>query len=107
MGLTTLWDVPKDLVQAVEDLAGENLDRFSPEDLADYIAKRGFPDLFPQWTETQIETSRQEGKIPDLKNWKTMLDEGKTGLDALMNLAAINSFTADQEEMDNRVAGTV
>ena len=105
--LTTLWDVPKDFVQAVEDLAGENLDRFSPEDLADYIAKRGFPDLFPQWTETQIETSRQEGKIPDLKNWKTMLDEGKTGLDALMNLAAINSFTADQEEMDNRVAGTV
>ncbi len=101
--LPTLWDVPQEYARAVEDLAQENLDAFSPADLAGFMAERGFADLFPKWTEEQIGTSAEEGKIPNLDNWKEMLADGQTGLDALMNLAAVNSFATDQKAMDRRV----
>lgn len=104
VGLSTLWDVPDDFIQAVEDLAGENLDAFTPDDLMEFMSKRGFGDLFPPWTEEQVRTSAEEGKIPDLGNWRKSLESGETGLDALMNLAALNSFISDQQEMDDRVA---
>ncbi|MFW6169647.1 MAG: transaldolase family protein [Planctomycetota bacterium] len=102
--LSTLWDVPENFIQTIEDLAQQDLDGLSPSDLVEHIANGGFPDFFPHWTMEQVQTSRQEGKIPDLKNWREILEEGRTGLDALMNLAAFNSFVADQEQMDNRVA---
>jgi len=103
--LQTLWDVPDDYVAAVEDLANEKFDVMMPQDLVDYMAKRGFPDLFPRWIQEHVEISVQEGKIPDLNNWRDMLQRGETGLDALMNLAAFNSFTTDQKSMDERVMG--
>ncbi len=102
--LDTLWDVPDEFIRAVEDLAGENLDEFSPDDLADFMAARGFGDLFPRWTKQQHETSAEKGKIPSLENWRDVLASGQAGLDALMNLAAIHSFATDQKAMDERVA---
>ncbi len=101
--LSTLWDVPEDYIEAVDDLVRENLDAFSPEDLAEFMVAKGFPDLFPEWTDEQIRTSAEEGKIPRLDAWKEMLECGVTGLDALMNLAALSSFASDQKAMDQHV----
>lgn len=101
--LGTLWDLPDVFIEAVEDLASRDLDGYTPRDLVDFMAERGFADLFPCWTEDQIRASRREGKIPMLSQWGQMLRRNETGLDALMNLAAINSFAADQTSMDQRV----
>lgn len=103
IGLSTLWDVPDAFMDAVEDLVQENLDAYSPEDIVGYMAERGYADLFPAWDDTQIERSKGEGKIPKFTNWEATLASGQIGLDALMNLAAMNSFVADQADMDQRV----
>ena len=76
---------------------------FTPRELVDFMSVRGFADLFPCWTENQIKASRKEGKIPRLDQWGEMLRGNETGLDALMNLAAINSFAIDHKSMDDRV----
>jgi transaldolase len=104
IGLSTLWDVPVEFRNAVDELAREKLDAFTPDDLRAFMAGRGFGDLFPDWSEEEIRTSAEEGKIPRLENWSERLACGRSGLDALMNLAAINSFATDQRAMDERVS---
>ncbi len=106
-GLSKLWDVPEAYITAVEKLAEENLDAFTPDDLVSFMAEQGFADVFPRWTKEQVDTSAQEGKIPDWQNWAQSLKSGTIGLDALMNLAALNSFIADQKDMDDRIMGMI
>ncbi len=101
--LPTLWEVPEDFVQTVERLSDENLDQFTPDDLVEFMAEHGFADLFPRWTKQHRQTSAEEGKIPRLDNWSDLLHSGEIGLDALINLAGLNSFATDQKSMDQRV----
>lgn len=104
VGLDTLWDVEPTVVAACDALENENLDAFSPDDLVDFFASRGVKDLFVRWSDEQVATSAEEGKIPSLDNWSTPLADREIGLDALMNLAGLNAFRADQKAMDDRVA---
>jgi transaldolase len=104
VGLDTLWDVEPTVVEACDALDKEDLDTFSPDDLVDFLADHGVKDLLVRWSDDQVATSAREGKIPSLDNWSDSLSEGEIGLDALMNLAGLNAFRADQEAMDDRVA---
>lgn len=106
-GLSKLWDVPESFTRAVERLAEENLDAFTQDDLVSFMEEQGFADLFPGWTEEQIQTSAEEGKIPDLQNWEDLLKSGTIGLDAIMNMAALNSFIQDQKAMDERIMSMI
>jgi transaldolase len=101
--LDTLWQVSEDLINCVERLEEENIDSFTPDDLIDFFDSHGCGDVMVRWSDSQIKTSAQEGKIPQLDNWKELLAEKKIGLDSLMNLAGLNSFTTDQKAMDERV----
>lgn len=103
--LNTLWDIDDDLIACVEALEAEDLDAFDPQRLIDFFGSHGCSDFLVPWSSSEIETSRAEGKIPKLKNWGQALAAGKIGLDSLMNLAGLNSFTADQEEMDKHIRG--
>ncbi len=103
VGLDTLWDVDQEIVNACDDLDKEDVDSFTPEDLVSFFADHSAPDLFVPWSDQQVQTSAEEGKIPSLDNWKDALSQGDIGLDALMNLAGLNAFRADQEAMDQRV----
>jgi transaldolase len=102
-GLNTLWDVEDKLIAAAEALQQEDLEHFTPEKLIQFFARRGCGDFLVDWTAPQRATSAKEGKIPRLENWKDLLAGGRIGLDALINLGGLNSFTADQSEMDRRV----
>jgi transaldolase len=102
-GLDTLWSFNQRLADAADALQQEDLDRFGPDQLVEYLAARGCGDLLVKWTPQQVEKSYQEGKIPKLENWKDELGSGRIGLDSLMNLAGLNSFRADQKAMDQRV----
>ncbi len=101
--MDTLWDVPDELVTCCEALEQKYLDEFSSEDLAEFLSKNKCGDILPKWTDEQIKTSREEGKIPKLENWKDALADKKIGLDSLMNLAGLMSFTEDQAAMDKKV----
>jgi len=102
-GLNTLWDVDDAFREAVDALEKENLDALKPADVLTIFADHHCADALVSWTSEQIAVSRSEGKIPKIDNWKDDLSQGAVGLDALMNLAGLNSFTADQEAMDNRI----
>ena len=103
--LSTLWDVDNELVKCADALEKENLDKFTPDDLIDFFAEHNCGDVLVRWSGSQIATSTKEGKIPHLENWKDALADKSIGLDSLMNLAGLCSFTTDQKAMDDRVAG--
>ena len=101
--LNTLWDIDDALVACVDALEKENLDSFTPDDLVDFFGEHRCGDVMVHWSDSQIQTSTQEGKIPKLDNWQDALADKSIGLDSLMNLAGLNSFTVDQKAMDDRV----
>jgi len=101
--LDTLWEVDRVLISCVEALDKEELDTFTPDDLIDFFAEHECSDVLVRWTDSQVRTSRAEGKIPGLENWRDALADKSIGLDSLMNLAGLNSFVTDQQAMDDRV----
>ncbi len=103
IGFHTLWDINSHIPACMDVLEKENLDAFTPDDLIDSFDQFGCEDMLVRWSTGQISTSKAEGKIPKLENWAEMLACGSIGLDSLMNLAGMSSFTADQKQMDGRI----
>jgi len=103
-GLHTLWDVSSKVRECLDALEQEDVDSMQPVDLLAFFSAHGCGDLLVNWTDRQIATSAAEGKIPKLANWADDLASGRIGLDALMNLAGLNSFRADQQAMDERIS---
>jgi transaldolase len=101
--LDTLWDVDDKFVACVDALDKENLDSFTPDDLIRFFEDHHCSDVLVGWSDSQIQTSMAEGKIPKLENWRDALGGKSIGLDSLMNLAGFNSFASDQKAMDERV----
>lgn len=101
--LDTLWGIHERLYDAVEELSARDLSSFTPRDVVDYFNARGCRGLFVVWTAEEVAASADEGKIPKYARWKDDLASGRVGLDALMNLAGLNSFATDQRAMDDRV----
>jgi transaldolase len=101
--LDTLWSIDEALITCVSELENENLDSFTPNDLYDFFSNHGCADVVVRWSDSQIKTSYEEGKIPRLANWKDALEGKQIGLDSLMNLAGLNSFRFDQNAMDEHI----
>lgn len=99
----TLWDVPEALIQCLDGLKGQDLDALTADGLIHALGKSGCHDILVRWTPQQIAASVAEGKIPKLENWRKLLEAKQIGLDSLMNLAGLNSFTQDQADMDQHV----
>jgi transaldolase len=103
VGLDTLWDIGDELVACVDALEKEDPDSFTPDDLVDFFRDHDCADVMVRWSDSQIETSTAEGKIPKLENWGDALADKSIGLDSLMNLGGLRSFATDQKAMDDRV----
>jgi transaldolase len=103
IGLDTLWDIEDKLIACIDALGREDIDSFRAEKLVDFFEAHGCSDFLVRWSNSEIATSAEEGKIPKLSNWADQLGHRSIGLDSLMNLAGLNSFIADQREMDNHV----
>ncbi|MHC4114279.1 MAG: transaldolase family protein [Planctomycetota bacterium] len=101
--LNSLWDIPERLIKCVDKLENEDLDSYTPDDLVSFFRENKCGDILVKWDDEQIKTSTEEGKIPKLENWKKELTAKTIGLDSLMNLAGLCSFTKDQIAMDSRV----
>ena len=101
--LDTLWNIDDKLIACIDNLEKENLDSFTASDLIDFFQEHKCGDLLVRWNNTQIATSTREGKIPLLHHWEEALASKSIGLDSLMNLAGLNSFSTDQKAMDERI----
>jgi len=101
--LDTLWSISDRLRKTVDALEKENLDQFSPEQLTSFFSAQACGDVLYKWDEDQMEISQAEGKIPQIDNWRQGLGGRHIGVDSLMNLGGLNSFSADQQAMDDRV----
>jgi transaldolase len=103
IGLDTLWEVDDELVACIDALGREDIDLFDAEKLVEFFEAHGCSDFLVRWSNSEIATSAEEGKIPRLSNWADQLAHRSIGLDSLMNLAGLNSFIADQRKMDSHV----
>jgi transaldolase len=101
--LNTLWEIDDKLIACIDALENEDIDRLTPDDLVEFFREHKCSDVLVPWNDLQIATSAKEGKIPKLENWHRELANKTIGLDSLMNLAGLNSFTTDQQAMDLRV----
>ena len=99
----TLWAVPAGFKECVEALLKQDPDKLTPDALQSHFAGAGFGDLLPRWSDTDIRTISADGKIPVYRKWQARLQSGEIGLDALMNISALQSFVVDQQELDDRI----
>jgi transaldolase len=56
-------------------------------------------------SDDELRRIASDGKIPDFSAWRERIRDGSVAVDALMNLAGLASFTADQRQLDERIAG--
>ena len=99
----SLWQVTGPFKEAVESLLRKDLDPLTPDALAEHFEATGLRGFLPRWSAADIETVTKEGKIPRLPTWQSRLAAGDIGLDALMNLSALQSFVTDQDALDKRI----
>lgn len=99
----SLWEVTDEFKEAVDGLLQTPAGELTPEAITAHFDRTGHGDLFPAWTEAEIEQAARDGKIPVYDTWKDDLREKRIGLDALMNLSALQSFASDQAALDARV----
>ncbi|MGD0016158.1 MAG: transaldolase family protein [Verrucomicrobiia bacterium] len=99
----TLWTVSAGFKDCVEALLRQDLDRLTPDALQSHFAKAGFGDFLPRWSDTDIRTVSADGKIPVYRKWQARLQSGEIGLDALLNISALQSFAVDQRALDDRI----
>jgi transaldolase len=107
LGIAALWEVTPGFKKAVGDLLDLDPTRWSASALCGFLAERGFADVLPIWSEADIQATTGDGKIPDYLRWKDRLARREVGLDALMTLSGLCSFTTDQQAMDERIRAKV
>lgn len=96
--LRALWEVTPEFDQFCRkaDAAAGSLK--CGRDLISLAQESGVPDFFRDWpVEEQLEI-RKGGKIPELARWVDV-----AAIDDLMSQAALQSFAADQGELDDRI----
>ena len=93
-----LWEVPDTFVQFVNELlANTNLDCMSGEKMELFCRERNV-DLFYPFSPAQLKKILDLGKIPVLDEWSQEI-----ALDDLMTQSALQSFSKDQAELDDRI----
>lgn len=104
-GMNKFWEVDGRLSNLARML-GNTLIK-DPADLEEIFHDEGFEDMFPVLSTEEKQKISDEGKIPVRSTWLDKINDGKIAPDTLLNLAGLASFTADQEELDKRIASII
>ena len=99
--LPVLWDV----TEKDESLARSLAERepSSAEELAERARDLGVGDLFPRLSDADRGFLAADGKIPKHARWSERIARGELAIDALCTMAGLQSFSADQRELDDRI----
>lgn len=96
-----LWEVTEKEVALAQSLCNEC--PANGNELIDRVHAAGCGDMFPYLSDEDLKRIQADGKIPDHNFWSTRIETEEVGIDTLLNLAGLFSFTADQEELDARI----
>ena len=99
--LHTLWDVSEAERRFTESLIAD-----VPETAEAVVSRAhdlGVGDLFPRLSEADLARIADDGKIPQHAFWADRIKAGEVGIDTLLNLAGLASFTSDQTALDERI----
>ena len=93
-----LWEMSDQFISFVDVLMNENrLDEMQGNELVNFCRKHDI-NLFHDFTDTELMQIYDHGKIPCLDNWSESI-----ALDDLMTQSALQSFTRDQNALDDRI----
>ncbi|MZG53262.1 MAG: transaldolase [Nitrospinae bacterium] len=93
-----LWELPEQFVSFVDALMNEDgLGEMKGKELVEFSRKHGM-DLFHDFSDSELKQIYDHGKIPCLDNWPESI-----ALDDLMTQSALQSFTKDQNALDDRI----
>jgi len=101
--VSQLWTVPSRFKGVAISLLDEPLDDYNADDLRGFFVERGLGDLFPAWSEGDLQAIIEDGKIPSYTRWAERLEDGDVALDALMSQSGLECFAADQGALDFRI----
>ncbi len=101
--VNVLWEVPDSFKSMTEALGKEDVAGMTPEALVEFAHSHGVNDLFGDYSEGDLKTIRDKGKIPDLSQWKGR----PLALDDLLTTSALEAFAKDQQALDERIAGFI
>jgi len=94
----SLWEMPEAFISFVDALLAENgLDEMSANELVEFCRKNDM-NLFHPFSDAEFKEIHDHGKIPCLDNWPESI-----ALDDLMTQSALQSFTKDQNALDDRI----
>jgi len=99
--LTVLWDIDEPSRALAQNLAERP--PAEAEELVERAHQLGAGELFPHWSDGDLATIAEDGKIPVHRTWAERIQRGELAIDTLMNAAGLVSFTADQKQLDDRV----
>lgn len=115
--LNTQYEVPDELVQQLnlkhlwqareqEKNVAMLLAKKLPQDvsdLTDLFNEYGCHDIFPDFSEIELEHLKQDGKIPVHNKWASKIENYQVGIDTLLNQAGLLSFRSDQQQLDDKI----
>ncbi len=99
--VSVLWDIAKPETAFAAALRAK-----APTSAAELIAlakANGAGDMFPQISDADWAVIAKDGKIPKHATWAVRIASGELAIDTLLTYAALQSFIADQKEMDDRI----
>ena len=99
--LSKLWDISDDVracATALEQAAPNTVDAFMK-----ICSAHNLNGLFPAFSESDLKTLAEDGKIPVHAHWEHRLNDGSVSIDALCTQAALLAFTKDQDALDQRI----
>ena len=99
--VSVLWDIAKPETAFAAALRAK-----APPTATELVAvayANGVGDMFPQITTTDWAVIAKDGKIPKHATWAARIASGELAIDTLLTYAALQSFIADQKEMDDRI----
>lgn len=99
--LEKLWEVSSEVKKFADQLCAE--DPESPGRIVDLAHECGCGDIFPRFSQAELDTLSADGKIPVHSKWSSQIAAQHVALDSLLQVAALLSFTQDQQALDNRI----
>jgi hypothetical protein len=104
-GIEKFWEVD-DRVLSLAQRLNQKLPLSGPE-LVHIAHEEGCEDMFPSLSREEKATIAGDGKIPVYTKWQQMIRDGKIAPDTLLTLAGLDSFTADQTLLDQRIISII
>ncbi|MCA8949787.1 MAG: transaldolase [Planctomycetes bacterium] len=101
--LECFWQTTPEFGKAVDAVAALDAKTASAADVVSALTAHGAGDLFPAFDAGEAARVAKDGKIPVHAPWVERVRAGTASWDGMLSAAALASFAADQQALDDRI----